>query len=272
MDCKVCGAVAPDDAVYCPSCGKRVDGKKTCPKCGRENDESYKFCVRCGTRIDGKKECKNCGLEYEGVFCPQCGVKSVKIPPKAKEVGDRVIYPIYQAIMRILAVSFGLFSAVAAIVFMFFIGFEGDTESTIFYYFKESVNSVEGRKFFQVNGRFFFFLFSNKDFRLLCKFFFFLFIHKINLLCHCGFIGVPDSICPHRLCRFSAHQPGKCKQRVQSWCDCIPSPSPGACLRIVPSCQSVLHRLGCGNSCRSGAHHIWSFRTSFFVEDEKGYR
>ncbi|MBQ8876535.1 MAG: zinc-ribbon domain-containing protein [Clostridia bacterium] len=33
MECKKCGAVAPENATFCPSCGERVDGKKVCARC-----------------------------------------------------------------------------------------------------------------------------------------------------------------------------------------------------------------------------------------------
>ncbi len=139
MECKLCGSAAPDNAVFCPNCGGRVDGKKECPKCGHENDESYKFCVRCGTRIDGKKVCKNCGAEFEGAFCPQCGVKGNKCAcEKGKNNSKKVSY---NGVMKIVAISCGLFSALAAFIFMFFMGFEG--EKTIFYYLGDSFKEIK---------------------------------------------------------------------------------------------------------------------------------
>lgn len=57
MECKKCGIENDDSAVYCKSCGSRLDGKIKCPGCGEYNDEGSAFCVHCGARIDGKKTC-----------------------------------------------------------------------------------------------------------------------------------------------------------------------------------------------------------------------
>lgn len=57
MECKKCGIENDDSAVYCKSCGSRLDGKIKCPGCGEYNDEGSAFCVHCGARIDGKKPC-----------------------------------------------------------------------------------------------------------------------------------------------------------------------------------------------------------------------
>lgn len=141
MECKKCGAVAPENATFCPSCGERVDGKKVCARCGKANEEQYKFCVYCGERIDGKAACKNCGAEYEGEYCPQCGVKSGKTQPRRS--GDVTVHKggAYARVMNIVSVSLGLAAALAAFVFMFFINFEG--ERSIFYYFKDSFQELK---------------------------------------------------------------------------------------------------------------------------------
>ncbi|MDE6075636.1 MAG: zinc ribbon domain-containing protein, partial [Clostridia bacterium] len=54
MQCKFCGTVNSDDAVYCKNCGKRLDGKKNCPACGTVIDVDSVYCNACGTRVDGK--------------------------------------------------------------------------------------------------------------------------------------------------------------------------------------------------------------------------
>lgn len=73
MECKKCGAINPDEAVFCAQCGTRLDGKAPCPSCGKLNDETNAYCNFCGTRLDGKTVCKTCGAAFEGNFCPKCG-------------------------------------------------------------------------------------------------------------------------------------------------------------------------------------------------------
>ena len=51
MECKACGTVNKDDAIFCKQCGVRLDGKKICKSCGAENDLDAKFCNKCGVLI-----------------------------------------------------------------------------------------------------------------------------------------------------------------------------------------------------------------------------
>lgn len=73
MNCKFCSAELEEGAVYCPQCGKRVDGKKRCAHCGKYINENSVFCTYCGARTDGKFVCRKCGEAYDGSFCPKCG-------------------------------------------------------------------------------------------------------------------------------------------------------------------------------------------------------
>lgn len=55
-DCPNCGADAPDDAAYCPSCGEdlarsRRDSEIACPKCEAIVSEGSRYCPACGTKI-----------------------------------------------------------------------------------------------------------------------------------------------------------------------------------------------------------------------------
>jgi len=139
MACKKCGTVSPENAVYCPECGYRLDGKKACPTCGEFNEEQFKYCIACGARIDGKTTCPSCGTEHEGKFCPQCGMgATVK---KADKKEKKVHNGIYKKVMKIVSVSLGLAAALTAFVFMFFIGFSG--EKSIFYYFSEAFKDLK---------------------------------------------------------------------------------------------------------------------------------
>ena len=51
MECKACGTVNNDDAIFCKQCGVRLDGKKVCNSCGAENDFDARFCNKCGASI-----------------------------------------------------------------------------------------------------------------------------------------------------------------------------------------------------------------------------
>ncbi len=145
MDCKKCGTPAVDGAVYCHNCGERVDGKKACPICGDLNEQEYKYCIYCGARIDGKAVCKTCGAEHEGTFCPQCGEKSAQTKPSKKCNAKVHNGDTYKGVMRIVTLSLGLFAALTAFIFMFFINFEGG-EKSIFYYFGDSFKDMKGVK------------------------------------------------------------------------------------------------------------------------------
>lgn len=51
--CNNCGASLDDDALFCTSCGNKVEatsGRK-CPSCGAPLDEDSLFCTGCGTKV-----------------------------------------------------------------------------------------------------------------------------------------------------------------------------------------------------------------------------
>ncbi len=88
MYCKKCNAELVEDAIYCPQCGARVDGKKECFKCGKSVAENSVFCTYCGTRLDGKKECPECGTAFDGDFCPHCGKKAELSKTGVSEISE----------------------------------------------------------------------------------------------------------------------------------------------------------------------------------------
>lgn len=49
--CANCGGMLPDDAKFCPSCGKQVTQVVFCPECGRKNPQEARFCSNCGTHL-----------------------------------------------------------------------------------------------------------------------------------------------------------------------------------------------------------------------------
>ncbi len=84
MICNKCGTENEEVAVFCGSCGARLDGKIKCPTCGKYIDPSTVFCPECGARTDGKKPCPKCGaLVKNEQFCPTCGFSLKKPQPVA---------------------------------------------------------------------------------------------------------------------------------------------------------------------------------------------
>ncbi len=49
--CPTCGPRPEPDAVFCSSCGKRVDGVTSCQGCGASLPPDGRFCARCGAAI-----------------------------------------------------------------------------------------------------------------------------------------------------------------------------------------------------------------------------
>lgn len=57
--CAKCGAVLPEGAKFCGSCGAPVEDKqevsdepaKLCPACGAKLEENASFCVECGHKL-----------------------------------------------------------------------------------------------------------------------------------------------------------------------------------------------------------------------------
>ena len=143
MNCKYCNAELEKDAVYCPKCGKRIDGKKRCNHCGRDINETSVYCTYCGARTDGKSACPKCGEAFTGNFCPKCGTPAqAEIPHPVAASRDR------EKTMRILAVTkqSALYGALCILfIFSFFITFSlvttvevvslrTDINSTSFYF------------------------------------------------------------------------------------------------------------------------------------------
>lgn len=58
MICKNCNKEVPEDYMFCPYCGKRVDGNKNCPKCGALIPEDFAFCPKCGANTNAEPVAK----------------------------------------------------------------------------------------------------------------------------------------------------------------------------------------------------------------------
>ena len=151
MVCKKCGAETLDGALFCGSCGTRLDGKKPCTACKQLNDENNAYCVFCGARIDGKRVCAHCGTAYEGKFCPGCGyggekVKSENpiIAPLGKDEGNGKKWE-WKRILNFSASCVGILGVLLALIFTFFIGVKVDgpamdllgldVEENLYYFF-----------------------------------------------------------------------------------------------------------------------------------------
>lgn len=171
MICKKCGAETNlENAVYCNTCGARLDGKTPCPACGGMNEPETAFCVYCGKRIDGKTVCPACGTTHLGTFCPQCGasVTPVKKVKTKKEKKEKTENKWWKPLLKWVGGGSAILAAVFAFIFMFCIGTEtkispvlgpligGNTSSStgIFSYFgsvyadiESSISALDGMKY-----------------------------------------------------------------------------------------------------------------------------
>ncbi len=144
MICKHCGNENPDNAAYCISCGKRIDGKIICSNCSNENPDNAIYCMHCGHRIDGKLVCSKCGTVCDTgtSFCYSCGqefnnsngsVINKMQQTTVAESGNRKIF-------NWLSISCFLILALCSLIFIFFVGYKIDinaigADCSIFYYF-----------------------------------------------------------------------------------------------------------------------------------------
>ena len=120
MLCKNCNTENNSNAIFCKSCGARIDGKIICPTCNFANKETDTFCSKCGARIDGKKFCANCGSEVEGIFCTTCGLKySVRVHKNKALTSNKT--SLVSNILNLTSDSILLLGAILSLIFIFFI-------------------------------------------------------------------------------------------------------------------------------------------------------
>ena len=104
MECKFCGAVNADDAIFCKQCGERFDGKKSCKACNAENDLDAKFCNKCGADFSTT-------------------VSSAAVKSDSKEISLVVAKPFnWKRFLEILGCISAMSGLFFAILFTFFIG------------------------------------------------------------------------------------------------------------------------------------------------------
>lgn len=75
MICAKCGNKVAENAVFCGTCGKKIE-RMQCPHCEEWVDKDAIFCTECGKRIV-QRCCPNCGnvLTEDSNFCIFCGVE-----------------------------------------------------------------------------------------------------------------------------------------------------------------------------------------------------
>lgn len=141
MQCKFCGVENPGDAIFCKSCGKRVDGTVTCPECGKTCEGEASFCIYCGARF-----------EKEEVYVKaEKADKSVIVQGESACAGKErsaARWAIAQKILQIISLSSAIAVAGFALIFVFLLGtsltasFGGgrvvSTNNYIYYYFRNA--------------------------------------------------------------------------------------------------------------------------------------
>ncbi len=77
MKCSNCGKLIPEEALFCPFCGQKVEKVKKCKVCGYELKEDFAFCPKCGSKTNGTLTCRECGkeLKEDESFCSVCGTQ-----------------------------------------------------------------------------------------------------------------------------------------------------------------------------------------------------
>ncbi|MFH1351257.1 MAG: zinc ribbon domain-containing protein, partial [Pseudomonadota bacterium] len=54
MKCPTCQHENPEDAIFCNSCGNKLE--ITCPECGKSNPPGSRFCNGCGRNLTQPSE------------------------------------------------------------------------------------------------------------------------------------------------------------------------------------------------------------------------
>ncbi len=86
MICKLCKAEIPDDAVFCPECGGKIEIPvaeeplvKKCPQCGEANSPEAKFCRNDGFNLQDVTATPEATKSAPplSLVCPSCGLVNV---------------------------------------------------------------------------------------------------------------------------------------------------------------------------------------------------
>ena len=144
MNCKHCGVLNSDDAVFCKGCGKRLDEELVCPSCGKKLDEDSAFCIYCGQPV--KK------IQTTVVETPKAQAPAAEAP-KAQPAEQKPIRAgTAKKVLNYVATSAVLATAAFSLIFVFLMGFTGVTQvyygssmkvsTDLYYYFGEGYKQV----------------------------------------------------------------------------------------------------------------------------------
>ncbi len=111
MICKFCGTENVEDAIFCSSCGKRIDGKKECKRCENLISEQSVFCTYCGARCDE-------------IALKRKKQRKKRVPSEDVHACERVEQEKskYQKVLRVLIPSLCLAAIAVLLICSFFIG------------------------------------------------------------------------------------------------------------------------------------------------------
>ncbi|MDE7439787.1 MAG: zinc ribbon domain-containing protein [Clostridia bacterium] len=107
MNCKICGAENPEDAVFCKACGKRLDDTVLCSECSARIPGDSVFCPYCGKTQQPQTETH--GIEPDTGKAPAAKVNNKK--------------KIFKTVLKYAAPSAALMTALFALIFVFFTGY-----------------------------------------------------------------------------------------------------------------------------------------------------
>lgn len=75
LKCPICHSQLEDDALFCDSCGARIEQQPSAPESLPPQSEQSVYCSHCGHQTGADSpSCPNCGASMEEtLFCPDCG-------------------------------------------------------------------------------------------------------------------------------------------------------------------------------------------------------
>lgn len=163
MNCKNCGTENPDESVYCKSCGKRLDGATFCTSCGKQLASDSVFCNYCGKRIVPLQVQIPSAPPVPAQAPAQTQAPYAPVSPAVLQQGKPSTTTVAQKVLRYIATSAVLATAVFSLIFVFLMGttstasmwiYGGETNSvtTYLYYFfgdgyTELAKALEGTAF-----------------------------------------------------------------------------------------------------------------------------